>query len=176
MPPGHESCRHREVAMSSSSSHVAIVVPFRDRLSNSEAFLKYMHNFLQAQGTVHYKIYFITQVGRSELMAPVQPACMQYVDVVRVYIINTTYHIINNLFPIKSFTDGLEFNRGVLFNIGYKMAMTDNPDWDCISLHDVDLLPVNITSPYKCYSKVRGGGGGGRVDFNAQKPLPITIM
>ena len=45
--------------------HVAIVVPYRDRLENLEVFLHYMHPFLMRQN-IHYKIYIITQGDKLE--------------------------------------------------------------------------------------------------------------
>ncbi|XP_034313784.2 beta-1,4-galactosyltransferase 4 [Magallana gigas] len=46
-------------------------------------------------------------------------------------------------------TKGLEFNRGFLFNVGYKEALRDS-DYDCFVLHDVDLLPENDHNIYTC--------------------------
>ena len=54
----------------------------------------------------------------------------------------------------QSETQGLLFNRGVLFNIGFKYAMKDRK-WDCLMLHDVDLLPENINNTYKCWDQVK---------------------
>ncbi|XP_065923193.1 beta-1,4-galactosyltransferase 4 [Magallana gigas] len=44
---------------------------------------------------------------------------------------------------------GLEFNRGFLFNVGFKEALKDS-DYDCFVLHDVDLLPENDHNIYTC--------------------------
>ena len=41
------------------------------------------------------------------------------------------------------------FNRGQLLNIGFVEAMKDF-HWDCIILHDVDLLPMNKVNFYTC--------------------------
>ena len=40
-------------------------------------------------------------------------------------------------------------NRGLLFNIGFKQAMNDM-DYDCVILHDVDVLPEDDRNYYDC--------------------------
>ncbi|XP_075186316.1 beta-1,4-galactosyltransferase 3 isoform X2 [Anomaloglossus baeobatrachus] len=41
------------------------------------------------------------------------------------------------------------FNRAKLLNVGVKEAMKDE-DWDCLFLHDVDLVPENDHNLYVC--------------------------
>ncbi|XP_051865786.1 beta-1,4-galactosyltransferase 3 isoform X1 [Pristis pectinata] len=41
------------------------------------------------------------------------------------------------------------FNRAKLLNVGVKEAMKDE-DWDCLFLHDVDLIPENDHNIYTC--------------------------
>ncbi|XP_032898492.1 beta-1,4-galactosyltransferase 3 isoform X2 [Amblyraja radiata] len=41
------------------------------------------------------------------------------------------------------------FNRAKLLNVGVKEAMKDE-DWDCLYLHDVDLIPENDHNIYTC--------------------------
>lgn len=41
------------------------------------------------------------------------------------------------------------FNRAKLLNVGVKEAMKDE-DWDCLFLHDVDLIPENDHNLYIC--------------------------
>ncbi|XP_068108362.1 beta-1,4-galactosyltransferase 3 [Hyperolius riggenbachi] len=41
------------------------------------------------------------------------------------------------------------FNRAKLLNVGVKEAMRDE-DWDCLFLHDVDLIPENDHNLYVC--------------------------
>ncbi|XP_063802873.1 beta-1,4-galactosyltransferase 3 [Pseudophryne corroboree] len=41
------------------------------------------------------------------------------------------------------------FNRAKLLNVGVKEAMRDE-DWDCLFLHDVDLIPENDHNVYVC--------------------------
>ena len=44
-----------------------------------------------------------------------------------------------------------DFNRGMLFNIGYTMSMNlTNNFWRCFIFHDVDLLPEDDRSLYTC--------------------------
>ena len=41
-----------------------------------------------------------------------------------------------------------------MFNVGFKKAMEDDPSWDCIILHDVDMVPMSLTNLYKCGESV----------------------
>ena len=45
--------------------------------------------------------------------------------------------------------DKLPFNRGTLFNIGYREAMAER-NYTCLSFHDVDNLPVDPMLSYRC--------------------------
>ena len=42
------------------------------------------------------------------------------------------------------------FNRAKLLNVGYKEAMKHYNRYDCVMLHDVDLLPENEQLIYTC--------------------------
>ena len=44
----------------------------------------------------------------------------------------------------------IPFNKGSLYNSGFLTAMSDDPEINCIILHDVDLLPENDTIMYTC--------------------------
>jgi len=57
---------------------------------------------------------------------------------------NVTYQI----FLIEPQKD-ITFNRGLLFNIGYKEALKFM-SFDCFVLHDVDLLPERLENNYLC--------------------------
>ncbi|KAG9490644.1 hypothetical protein GDO78_006127 [Eleutherodactylus coqui] len=46
-------------------------------------------------------------------------------------------------------TGNATFNRAKLLNVGVKEAMKDE-DWDCLFLHDVDLIPENDHNLYIC--------------------------
>ena len=49
--------------------------------------------------------------------------------------------------PIEKIT----FNRGILFNIGFIEANKESSnDWQCLALHDVDLLPEDDRMLYIC--------------------------
>ncbi|XP_021232125.1 beta-1,4-galactosyltransferase 3, partial [Numida meleagris] len=41
------------------------------------------------------------------------------------------------------------FNRAKLLNVGVKEALKDE-EWDCLFLHDVDLIPENDHNLYTC--------------------------
>eukprot|EP00118_Oscarella_pearsei_P005087 m.22744 g.22744 ORF g.22744 m.22744 type:complete len:101 (+) comp28391_c0_seq2:702-1004(+) len=41
------------------------------------------------------------------------------------------------------------FNRGALFNVGFKEALRDM-DYECFALHDVDLIAENDHNIYSC--------------------------
>ncbi|KAJ8370109.1 hypothetical protein SKAU_G00101370 [Synaphobranchus kaupii] len=44
------------------------------------------------------------------------------------------------------------FNRAKLLNVGVREALRDE-DWDCLFLHDVDLLPENDHITYTCHAQ-----------------------
>ncbi|XP_035238743.1 beta-1,4-galactosyltransferase 3-like isoform X1 [Anguilla anguilla] len=44
------------------------------------------------------------------------------------------------------------FNRAKLLNVGVREALRDG-DWDCLFLHDVDLLPENDHNTYTCHAQ-----------------------
>ncbi|KAL5286916.1 hypothetical protein ACFFRR_008114 [Megaselia abdita] len=83
----------------------AVIVPYRNRESQLETFLIYMHNYLRRQ-RIHYRIFVIEQ------------------------------------------NDSKPFNRAKLFNIGSVIAKRFN--YNCMILHDVDLLPMYLGQLYGC--------------------------
>ncbi|XP_061113686.1 beta-1,4-galactosyltransferase 3-like [Conger conger] len=44
------------------------------------------------------------------------------------------------------------FNRAKLLNVGVREALREE-DWDCLFLHDVDLLPENDHNTYTCHAQ-----------------------
>ena len=50
--------------------------------------------------------------------------------------------------------DQLTFNRGMLFNVGFKEASRLST-WDCFVFHDVDLLPEDDRNLYTCPASPR---------------------
>ena len=48
------------------------------------------------------------------------------------------------------------FNRGMMFNIGYTVAMNLTKNyWQCFIFHDVDLLPEDDRNLYTCPNNPR---------------------
>jgi hypothetical protein len=45
--------------------------------------------------------------------------------------------------------EGSPFNRGILMNIGFKEAQSQE-SFDCFIFHDIDLLPENDGNLYTC--------------------------
>ena len=117
-------------------SRTAIVIPYREREENLKSFLAWMHPFLQRQD-IEYKIYMVSQVR---------------ILLAQDYSGEKGRGLSKEKF--QSTEDGCLFNRGGLLNIGFLMANQDW-DWDCVVLHDVDLLPQIIENVYKCRDQVR---------------------
>lgn len=48
--------------------------------------------------------------------------------------------------------DHIMFNKGRLYNIGFKYVIENEKEWEfnCIFLHDIDLLPTNFNLEYSC--------------------------
>lgn len=46
--------------------------------------------------------------------------------------------------------DNAKFNRGLLLNIGFDLALKDNKKWQCFIFHDVDLFPEDERNLYYC--------------------------
>jgi len=42
---------------------------------------------------------------------------------------------------------GVMFNRAKLMNIGFKEALSSDPNLDCFIFHDVDLVPMDDRNP-----------------------------
>lgn len=91
-----------------SQHHTAIIVCYRNRTEQLQAYLYNIHSFLQKQN-IHYQIFVVEQ------------------------------------------TFNAEFNRGKLFNVGYR-EVTLRSLAGCFIFHDVDLMPQNINNIYGCTS------------------------
>ncbi len=59
-------------------------------------------------------------------------------------------HLTYAIYVVNQAKDGMDFNRGLLFNAGFKEALRDYADWDCFVFHDVDLLPEDDRNLYDC--------------------------
>ena len=57
----------------------------------------------------------------------------------------------NTLFQAQPTT----FNRGLLVNIGATFAMNSETAYNCLVIHDVDLLPMIDSNIYTCGSNPR---------------------
>ena len=47
-----------------------------------------------------------------------------------------------------------QFNRGMLFNVGFVESQKEHK-FDCFILHDVDLIPEDIRNIYSCHETPR---------------------
>ena len=56
------------------------------------------------------------------------------------------------IFVIEQSNENKVFNKGRLYNMGFKYIIENEKEWEfnCIILHDVDLLPVNFSLDYTC--------------------------
>ena len=90
-----------------SSYSTAVVIPYRDREANLRVALPYLHRFLQRQ-EIHYKIYVVSQAK----------FCQKGKLVFSSYYRKTNF---------QSTEDGLLFNRGGLFNVGF-LKVLRRPD------------------------------------------------
>lgn len=114
-----------------SRSRTAIIIPHRNRETHLGHLLYYLHPFLQRQ-QLQYGIYVVHQVslagagGFAGLMPRTAAAS-----------------------PLSPQAGNSTFNRAKLLNVGVKEALKDE-EWDCLFLHDVDLIPENDHNLYIC--------------------------
>ena len=68
----------------------------------------------------------------------------------------TKLHIIQYCFVDFLQAGDNYFNRGMMFNIGYTVAMNLTKNyWQCFIFHDVDLLPEDDRNLYTCPNNPR---------------------
>lgn len=125
-------------------ARTAVIVPYRNRESHLGYLLYYLHPFLQRQ-QLQYGIYLVQQVrtgGRGLLWGsaqggPAAPSCL--------------FLLFFPFFPTQKTPQAGNgtFNRAKLLNVGVKEALKDE-EWDCLFLHDVDLIPENDYNLYTC--------------------------
>lgn len=96
------------------SMQIAVIVCYRDRLSQLQYLLYYLYPLLKKQQHT-FSIYVIEQDFRHPSQAQ------------------------NAL-----------FNRAKLFNVGYAEAIKENPNFNCFTFHDVDLILENENVTYAC--------------------------
>ncbi|NXX42163.1 B4GT3 galactosyltransferase, partial [Tricholaema leucomelas] len=117
-----------------SRSRTAVIIPHRNRETHLGHLLYYLHPFLQRQ-QLHYGIYVIHQVRpRGHLGGWAPPG------------VPTRCHL---PLPVSPQAGNSTFNRAKLLNVGVKEALKDE-EWDCLFLHDVDLIPENDHNLYTC--------------------------
>ncbi|KAL5288001.1 hypothetical protein ACFFRR_008691 [Megaselia abdita] len=74
-------------------------------------------------------------------------------------------------------TNGLNFNRAALMNVGYLEA-SKMKRWDCFIFHDIDLLPLDDRNYYNCPDQPRHMSGAVDVfDYNPPiRAIPLLSM
>lgn len=111
-----------------SQHKLAIIIPFRNALTELLQFAPYMQSFLKSQN-IKFQIYVIHQIDNYRYLSfPHQrgpPHLISFVD----------WFIRSN-----------RFNRASLLNIGFLQSKMDG--FDYMAMHDVDLLPLNKNLSY----------------------------
>ncbi|CAJ0956083.1 unnamed protein product [Ranitomeya imitator] len=157
----------------------AVIIPHRNRESHLRTLLYYLHPFLQRQ-QLHYAIFVVHQVlealirrkegsrlvpGRVRGSWEPSRDTFRYLCPIDLYWYRyRRFPIFFGYRPILSDTDTFKyrtvslntstagnatFNRAKLLNIGVREALRYD-DWDCLILHDVDLVPENDHNLYIC--------------------------
>jgi hypothetical protein len=131
---------------------VAIIVPYKDRLSHLKVFTYNLANFLKLQNLA-FSIYAIEPTGKGVCFSSVPLCLMDGPSLPRVlrtpgYAVDPYVHC-NNLSP-----GDVKFNRAMLMNIGFLEARKV-ADYDCYVFHDVDLIPFVLENYYGCYDLPR---------------------
>lgn len=99
---------------------LAIIVPYRDRLENLNGFLHHMHPFLQRQ-QIAYRVFVVEQQGNGIFNKGI--------------LMNTAFIHALNLTNLGNFSQYLSRNSSEF-------------PFDCVTFHDVDLLPEGNFSKY----------------------------
>uniref|UniRef100_A0A0N8BQ41 Beta-1,4-N-acetylgalactosaminyltransferase n=1 Tax=Daphnia magna TaxID=35525 RepID=A0A0N8BQ41_9CRUS len=68
-------------------------------------------------------------------------------------------------------SNGSEFNRGMLMNIGYQEALKQG-SFQCFIFHDIDLLPEDDRNPYTCPENGRPRQMAYSIDIYDYRPTP----
>ncbi|XP_045138988.1 beta-1,4-galactosyltransferase 2-like isoform X2 [Portunus trituberculatus] len=112
---------------------VAIIIPYRNRATHLTVFVHHMHPFLQRQ-QLEYTIYVVEQAGGWPLAW---------------LLAARTWDVV-----VSGVEGDDSFNRGMLMNVGVLEGLKHYA-FDCLVLHDVDLLPEDDRNLYTCLEPPR---------------------
>lgn len=149
-----------------SRHHVAIVIPYRDRDAHLRVFLHHMIPIFQRQ-QLNFRIFVIEQV---DLLSPYllftfnlinsvisnqQPLANHlFVKLNMIYLRKGSIELYEIFINVPFQNKGVDFNRGILMNIGYIEALrVDN--YRCFVFSDVDLLLQDDRNIYGCPEQPR---------------------
>ena len=153
--------------------HVAIIVPYRDRVEHLKLFLQHMHSYLQTK-EVEYTIFIVEQVSIC-LSACLSVCLSDRPSVFRLSKIYLSIHLsiyavciylyldvsvcflsfyvkcllLFHFFSIYFQDNRMKFKKGLLMNAGF-LEVSKRTSIKCFMFHDVDMLPLDYRIDYSC--------------------------